>query len=73
MHGLPIFSPYLQELAVNVAKEMKLHLNEGNYCFTSGPIFETPHDIRVLRKFGAHSVGMSTVPEIQGARQLSKV
>ena len=55
-----------------MAKDHDYILQEGNYCFVSGPSFESHLDIQVLREFGACSVGMSTVPEIFGARQFSK-
>ena len=37
--------------------------NEGVYAFCSGPIYETPAEIRAYKAMGADLVGMSTVPE----------
>ncbi len=62
MHSEPLFNPYLQATAQEVADELEVPLKQGNYCFTSGPTFESPHDIKILRKLGGQAVGMSTVP-----------
>ena len=45
-------------------------LNEGVYAALLGPTYETPSEIRMLREIGADMVGMSTVPEVVGARYL---
>lgn len=63
-----VYSIDLQEIAVAEAREMRLNLRRGVYCGLSGPCYETPAEIRMLREMGADAVGMSTVPEAIVAR-----
>ncbi|GAA4541108.1 purine-nucleoside phosphorylase [Amycolatopsis samaneae] len=51
-----------------VAKEIDPSLEEGVYAGLTGPHFETPAEIRMLRTLGADLVGMSTVLEAIAAR-----
>jgi len=54
----------LRRLARAVARDLSLPLHEGVYAYLSGPTFETPAEIRMLRILGASAVGMSTAPEV---------
>ena len=58
----------LRQLATRVAHELKIPISEGVYLFTSGPSYETPAEVRMMRLLGADVVGMSTVPEALAAK-----
>ncbi len=58
----------LRHLAKQVAQENAITLREGVYIGLSGPMFETPAEVRMLRLLGADAVGMSTVNEATVAR-----
>lgn len=60
--------PELKELTADTAKKLGIPLQRGIYCWLSGPTYETPAEIRMVRTLGADAVGMSTVPEIIIAR-----
>lgn len=50
--------------AANCAKELGLSIQKGVYVGNTGPIYETPAEINMLRTIGGDAVGMSTVPEV---------
>jgi purine-nucleoside phosphorylase len=58
----------LRAVAHKIAQEAGIILREGVYVWLSGPSFETPAEIRMLRTMGGDAVGMSTVPEVLVAR-----
>ncbi|MFD1427828.1 purine-nucleoside phosphorylase [Kroppenstedtia sanguinis] len=62
------YDPQYRQLAKEVAKAQGIHLREGIYAGLTGPSYETPAEIRMLRQMGADAVGMSTVPEVIVAR-----
>ncbi|MBV9209914.1 MAG: purine-nucleoside phosphorylase [Acidobacteria bacterium] len=65
-----VYSRDYQEIAVEEARNMNLELRRGIYAALSGPSYETPAEVRLLRTLGADAVGMSTVPEAIVARQM---
>ena len=58
------YKPYLREIAKNTAKDLGIEVKEGVYTMFSGPTYETPAEIRMVRLLGGDAVGMSTAPEV---------
>lgn len=65
-----VYDREYQEAAIAEAREMGLELRRGIYAALTGPSYETPAEIRMLRALGADAVGMSTVPEAIVARHM---
>ena len=63
-------NPALRAALKAAAQAKGIDLPEGVYCWYSGPSFETPAEIRMLKLLGGDAVGMSTVPEVILARFL---
>eukprot|EP00742_Colponemidia_sp_Colp-10_P003288 GILJ01003499.1.p1 GENE.GILJ01003499.1~~GILJ01003499.1.p1 ORF type:complete len:892 (-),score=162.25 GILJ01003499.1:151-2826(-) len=63
-----LYSTRIADFAKEVAAEENIPgVYEGVYCWTSGPTYETPSEIRAFMKAGGGAVGMSTVPEVVAA------
>ncbi|MBA2457426.1 MAG: purine-nucleoside phosphorylase, partial [Gemmatimonadales bacterium] len=58
----------LRALAGEVARERRVHLEEGVYLQLLGPSYETPAEVRMAERLGADAVGMSTAIEVIAAR-----
>lgn len=58
-----VYDRDLQEVIRNKAKENDIFLQEGVYTQLTGPSFESPAEIKMLRTMGCDAVGMSTVVE----------
>jgi purine-nucleoside phosphorylase len=58
-----VYDPCLRSILKQVARQADIQLKEGVYVAVTGPVYETPAEIRAFKKSGADAVGMSTVPE----------
>lgn len=58
-----VYKKDLIKIAEKSAKEIRIHVQKGVYAACTGPSYETPSEIKMLRKMGADAVGMSTAPE----------
>lgn len=58
-----VYKKDLIKIAKKSAKETKIKIQKGIYAACTGPSYETPAEIKMLRKIGADAVGMSTAPE----------
>jgi len=65
------YSKVLNDQLINIAGELNIKLNVGVYVGVTGPNLETRAEYRFLRRIGADVVGMSTVPEVIVANQMS--
>lgn len=63
-----LWSPQLRQQAAAVPTALNIH--QGSYAMMSGPNYETPAEVRMLRTLGMDAVGMSTVPEALTAAAL---
>lgn len=58
------YNRQLREKAINIANKLEIKVQQGVYVAVSGPTYETPAELKMLRLLGADAVGMSTVPEV---------
>jgi purine-nucleoside phosphorylase len=65
-----VYSRELQEIVIEEANAIGTEVRRGIYGALSGPSYETPAEIHLLRNLGADAVGMSTVPEAIVARHM---
>ena len=64
------YDPALQTIVIEEAKAVDVEMRRGVYAALSGPSYETPAEIHMVRTLGADAVGMSTVPEAIVARHM---
>ena len=65
-----IYDRKLQQLIRGTARENGIYLQEGVYAQLTGPSFESPAEIRMMRSLGCDAVGMSTVVEANAANHM---
>ncbi len=65
-----VYAAELQNMVIEEAHAMGMEMRRGIYAALSGPSYETPAEIHMVRTLGADAVGMSTVPEAIVARHM---
>ncbi len=60
----------LIQIGEKVGRQNGKITRQGVYTAVGGPCFETPAEIKMLGRWGADAVGMSTVPEVIAARHM---
>ncbi len=58
-----LYNPDLINHLNNIASSLNIPLKQGIYAWMTGPSFETPAEIDMIRIMHGDAVGMSTVPE----------
>jgi purine-nucleoside phosphorylase len=64
------YDPDLQSIVMEEANGLNIDMRRGIYAALTGPSYETPSEIHMVRTLGADAVGMSTVPEAIVARHM---
>ncbi|MDY3052483.1 MAG: purine-nucleoside phosphorylase [Ndongobacter sp.] len=64
-----VFAASWRAVALSVARQEAVPVQQGVYFFMPGPQFESPAEIRAIRMLGGDAVGMSTVPDAISAHQ----
>jgi len=65
------YNVYLSYQLLDHANQLNIDLKKGVYAAVNGPNLETRAEYRFLKIIGADMVGMSTVPEVIAASQMS--
>lgn len=65
-----VYDTELMELFKQYLQRYNIPFHLGVYYGNSGPAFETPAEIEMIRKLGGDMVGMSTIPEAIAAQYL---
>ncbi|WP_188453738.1 purine-nucleoside phosphorylase [Virgibacillus oceani] len=59
-----VYNASYTDHAEKCAKDLGITIQKGVYVGNTGPTYETPAEIKMLRTLGGDAVGMSTVPEV---------
>lgn len=65
-----IYSKELREVIRHTARDLDIRLREGVYIQLTGPNYESPSEVRMVRTLGADAVGMSTACEAIAANHM---
>lgn len=65
-----IYSKKLRDIVKKTARELDIPLREGVYIQLTGPNYESPSEVRMVRTLGADAVGMSTACEAIAANHM---
>ena len=65
-----VYDKDLRDIIESTAKENNIKLQKGVYAQLTGPSFESPAEIKMLRTLGVDAVGMSTVVEAIAANHM---
>ncbi|MBQ7782503.1 MAG: purine-nucleoside phosphorylase [Oscillospiraceae bacterium] len=65
-----IYSKNLREIVRHTARSLDIRLREGVYIQLTGPNYESPSEVRMVRILGADAVGMSTACEAIAANHM---
>ena len=65
-----VYNHELCDIIKDTAAELNISLKQGVYAQLTGPSFESPAEIRMLKTLGVDAVGMSTVVEAIAANHM---
>jgi purine-nucleoside phosphorylase len=65
-----IYDRDLRQIIKECAQKENIHLQEGVYLQLTGPSYESPAEVKMLKTLGADAVGMSTAVEAIAANHL---